>query len=111
MRSQAPITIQRMLTLRQYPGFSDADISELATIAENVVERRFAARATVDAPGSPVPAIHLIVEGRLEAAGSGRAWGPRHVYGALEAIAGRAAAERVVATTDTRTLQLAAADL
>jgi CRP-like cAMP-binding protein len=121
MREHAPITIQRMLTLRQVPGFGDADLSELATIAENLVERTFVAGSTVATPATRVPAIHLVLEGRLESAGriesagrlesAGRhAWGPRQLFGALEVIAGRPLAERVVATTDTRTLQLATTD-
>jgi hypothetical protein len=61
MREHAPITIQRMLTLRQVPGFGDADLSELATIAENLVERTFVAGATVASPATRVPAIHLIL--------------------------------------------------
>ena len=109
MREHAPITIQRMLTLRQVPGFGDADLSELATIAENLVERTFVAGSTVATPSTRVPAIHLILEGRLEAAGR-HAWGPRQLFGALEAIAGRPLPDRVVAATDTRTLQLATTD-
>jgi hypothetical protein len=111
MRKYAPLTVQRMLTLRQLPGFGDADLSELATIAENVVERTFAPRATVAEPGGRFPAIHLVVEGRLEAAASRHAWGPRRLFGALETIAGRAVPERVVAASATRTLELATADL
>jgi len=110
MREHVSITIQRMLTLRQLPGFDDADLSELATLAENVVERRFAAGATVAAPASRLPSIHLICEGRLAEISSGRAWGPRQLFGALEAMAGRAVRGRVVAVSETRTLQLAAAD-
>jgi len=111
MRRYAPTTIQRVLALRQLPGLGDADLSDLATIAENAVERTFTARTTVAAPGSRVAALHLVVEGRLEAAASRHAWGPRRLFGALEAIAGRAVAERVVAAPGTRTLQLATADL
>jgi CRP-like cAMP-binding protein len=109
MREHAPITIQRMLTLRQVPGFGDADLSELATIAENLVERTFVAGATVASPATRVPAIHLILEGRLETS-SRHAWGPRQLFGALEAIAGRPLPDRVVAATETRTLQLSTKD-
>lgn len=110
MREHAPITIQRMLTLRQVPGFADADLSELATIAENLVERTFVAGSTVATPAARVPAIHLILEGRLESATARHAWGPRDLFGALEAIAGRTVPDRVVATSETRTLQLSTTD-
>jgi len=109
MREHAPLTIQRVLTLRQVPGFGDAELSELATIAENLVERTFLQGTTVAGPRTRVPGIHLVLEGRLESP-SRQAWGPRQLFGALEAIAGRPLTDRVVATTDTRTLQLATTD-
>jgi CRP-like cAMP-binding protein len=111
MREHPPITIQRVLALRQLPGFGDADLSELATIAENAVDRTFAAGATVAAPTSRFPAIHLVVEGRLAATRTRRAWGPRQLLGVLEVLAGRPSPERVIAVQDTRTLQLAADDV
>jgi CRP-like cAMP-binding protein len=109
MREHAPITIQRILTLRQYPGFADAELVDLATIAQNVVEHTFAAGAVVAAPYRRVGAIHLVLDGRLAAVGTRHEWGPRQVFGALEAIAGRAPEDRVVAATATRTLQLSTA--
>lgn len=109
MREHAPITVQRMLALRQFPGFGDTDLSELATVADNVVERTFVAGATVALPGSRVPAIHLLLDGRFEAP-SGDSWGARQLFGALHAIAGRTVEERVIATRDTHTLQLATTD-
>ena len=110
MREHAPITIQRMLALRQFPGFGDTDLAELATVADNVVERTFVAGATVALPGSRVPAIHLLLDGRFETAGAGDTWGARQLYGALEAIAGRTVEDRVIATRETHTLQLATTD-
>ena len=107
MREHAPITIQRMLTLRQYPGFADAELSDLATIAQNVVERTFVAGAVVAVPHQRVAAMYMVLEGKLAAVGTRHEWGPRQLYGALEAIAGRAPVDRVVAVTPTRTLQLA----
>lgn len=107
MREHAPKTIERILTLRQFPGFEDSDLAELATVAENVSERTFPAGATIAMPMNRVPAIQLVVDGRLEAPESGHQWGPRRLFGALEAIADRQIAERVVAVEPTRTLQLA----
>jgi len=76
-------------------------------IAENVVEVEFPIGAVV-APPRRVPALHLVVEGRIEAGSA--AWGPRQVYGALEVIAGRAIATPAIAAIATRALQLPAAD-
>ena len=107
MREPSPIVIERMLALRQLPGFGDTELGELAVLAENAVERTYAAGSVVASPGSRAAAIHLILDGALQA--PGRTWGPRSLLGALEAISGRALAERVVATTTTRTLELTTA--
>lgn len=101
--------VQRLLVLRQQPGFADVDLAELATMAENLVEARFRAGDQVATPSSRVPALHLIVEGRLESAHE--TWGPRQAFGVLEVFAGRSVTAPVTATVDTRTLQLGAADL
>jgi CRP-like cAMP-binding protein len=100
-------SIQRLLTLRQFPGLGDAELAELAMIAENVVEVEFPIGAVV-APPSRVPDLHLVVEGRIEAGPA--AWGPRQVYGALEVMAGRVVATPAIAVRATRALQLPAAD-
>lgn len=110
MRDHTPIAMhQRLLILRQVPGFADADLAELASIAENLVETTFDAGELVSAPAARVAAVHVVVDGML-AAGSER-WGPSRLFGAFEVIAGRAVTRSVVALTPTRTLRLAAADV
>ncbi|MFN0245849.1 MAG: cyclic nucleotide-binding domain-containing protein [Kofleriaceae bacterium] len=99
--------MQRLLTLRQVPGFEDASLDELAVIAHNVVEQTFAAGTTITTPSRSAP-LHLVVEGTLS--GAGHTWGAREVVGALEAIARRRTREPIVAKTAARTLRLAAAD-
>ncbi|MDQ3364418.1 MAG: cyclic nucleotide-binding domain-containing protein [Myxococcota bacterium] len=105
-----PVAIQRLLVLRQFPGFADAELSELATIAENVIDHTWPAGSVVVAPGGRVPSIQLVVAGQLATEEGDTSWGPRELFGAFEVMAGRAAASRVVAVSDTRTLQLAASD-
>ncbi len=100
--------VQRLLTLRQFPGLSEAALDELAIIAENVVELEHSAGATVITPGRSAP-LHLVIEGKL-VSGSGQSWGPLEVVGALEAIARRRRVEPVTAELPTRTLRLAASD-
>lgn len=107
MRDFSTVPVQRLMALRQYPGFADADLSELAVLAENVVEEDFAAGAIVTRAGR-VPSLHLVIEGRIQMGAN--SWGPRDLVGALEAMAGRHTTEPMVATADTRTLQLGAAD-
>ena len=111
--------VQRLLTLRKFPGFAGAELGELAIIAENVVELAFepgdlvvSSARQVPKPGTlPVSnsALHLVIEGQLENE-SGVTWGPHEVCGAIEAMARRRAREDVRAAVPTRTLRLGAAD-
>jgi CRP-like cAMP-binding protein len=100
--------VQRLLTLRQFPGFEDAGLDELAVIAHNVVEQTFDAGATITSPSRTAP-LHLVVEGTLSST-DGRTWGAHEVVGGLEAMARRRTREPIVAQTPARTLRLAAAD-
>lgn len=106
MREPAPSTIQRMLTLRQFPGFGDTELPDLAAVAESLVDRTFRAGTQIADVGDRAPMIQLIVDGRFEAPASGHAWGPHQLFGSLEALAGRPFDERIVAVRDTQTLQL-----
>lgn len=100
--------VQRLLTLRQFPGLEDASLDELAIIALNVTEQQYDAGATIVTPGRSAP-LHLVIEGKL-ASPSGQTWGPHELVGALEAIARRRTREPITAETPARTLRLAAAD-
>jgi CRP-like cAMP-binding protein len=107
MRDERPISMRRLLTLRQFPGFADAELSDLANIAENGFETTFVAGDVVAEPGH-LEAIHLVMEGSL--AGGARSWTTNQLFGLFEVLAGRPIAHRVVATTRTRVLSVAAAD-
>jgi len=104
-----PTLLRRVLMLRQVPLLAAADLDELATVAENMIESRLPAGASVARAGKRVTSVHLIIEGRIE--GNGHAWGPRQLFGALEVLAGRDAAADAIAATDTRTLELPARDV
>ncbi len=109
MRDPDSIAIhQRLLILRQVPGFAETDLSELASIAENLIETAFEPGDVVSAPPSRVSAIHVIVSGML-ASGTAH-WGPLRLFGAFEVIAGRGVPRPVIALMPTRTLRLAASD-
>ena len=107
------VPVQRMFALRQYPGFANADLSELAALADNVVETTYVPGALVARAGR-VPPFNLVLEGRIALDGrvgtSEVAWGPRDLAGAIEAMGGRALETPMIATMETRTLQLGAAD-
>lgn len=107
MRDQTPQLMRRMLALRQFSLFAPAELGELAMVAENVVERSFAAGALV-APAEHLTSLHLIVDGEVET-GAVRL-GPRSVHGSLEVAAHKPARDRAIATTATHTLELGASD-
>ncbi|MGE0400190.1 MAG: cyclic nucleotide-binding domain-containing protein [Kofleriaceae bacterium] len=99
--------MRRLLTLRQFPGFADAELSDLANIADNGFEATYAPGDVVAEPGH-VEAIHLVVEGSL--AGGTRSWHANQMFGLFEVLAGRPIAHRVIATSRTRVLSLASSD-
>jgi CRP-like cAMP-binding protein len=99
--------IRRLLTLRRFPGFSDADLADLANIAENVVEASYAPGAIIEPPGRP-SAIHLVVSGEARAAH--QTWGGNTLLGVFELMAGRRLEHAIIATAPTQTLRLDAAD-
>lgn len=107
-----PFALRRILALRQFPILRDAELAELAAFAENVTEVTHPAGAIVATAGSPMGAMHLVLDGEIAAAGPPRrTWGPRQVFGALEVLAHRNAAESAVTTRQTTTLQLLAPDV
>jgi len=112
-----PFALRRMLALRQFPVLCNADLGELALLAENVAEVTLPAGAVVARAGEPLDALHLVLDGEIATTGSSsrtwgaRTWGPRETFGALEVLAYRPAAAPAVATTETTTLQLLAPDV
>jgi CRP-like cAMP-binding protein len=109
MSDRNPTVLRRMLALRQFPLFSGAELDELVTLADNVVEMTLPAGAVVAAAGAHLPSLHCVVEGRIESANA--AWGPRDVCGVLEVLARREPAVPAVAVVETRTLQLSGGEL
>lgn len=103
------IPLRRMLALRQFPVFASVDLVELAILADNVDETRVSAGTPLASLGG----LHLVLEGRIEAPRGHRVetWGPRDMFGVLEALARRPAIEQAVAATDLHTLRLAATDV
>lgn len=106
MRDVAPTTLRRMLRLRQFSLFAEADLDELATIAENVTIAHIARGGVVAHAGRKLDAIHLILDGELRMDANGQTWGARHVFGALEVFAHRALNADVVAATELQTLRI-----
>lgn len=107
MRDSALVPVQRLMALRQYPGFADAELAELAVLAENVVEEELPA-GTVVTPAGQVPPLHLVLDGRLQL--GPHQLGVRALAGSLAAMAGRPLQTPMIAATDTRTLRVSARD-
>jgi CRP-like cAMP-binding protein len=103
--------LRRMLTLRQFPLLAHADLDELATIAENLVEATATAGTVIATAGSRLRSIVLVLDGQIETQPQARIWGPRQVFGVLEVLANRDIAHTAIAATELRTLQLSARDL
>jgi CRP-like cAMP-binding protein len=99
---------ERLIVLRALPGFSRANLSQLAQMANEMSERRFASGETIWAAGEPSRHSCIVVAGVGECVMGKRVWlaGPRSVLGGLEAIAGQprrhglAAKTRMVALLD-----------
>jgi len=106
-----PFMLRRILALRQFRVFAAAELRELAMLAENVTEVRFAKGAVVAKAGSRLPALHLIVDGEIALRPSGQRFGARDVFGGLQVFARREQAETAVATRETHTLRLLAAEI
>lgn len=103
--------VRRVIGLRRFPLFATADLDEVATIAENVVERSFPSGTILAAAGARPSTLQLILEGRVESPSLSRVWEAPHVVGALEVFATQPIAYTCVAATDVRTLQLSATDV
>jgi CRP-like cAMP-binding protein len=113
MRDEHPVVLRRLLALRQFPVFAGADLGDLAVVADNLVEATFPAGARVAGIDSRVPALHLVLDGRIDARTPRetiQSWGPHTVFGLLEVLAGRKFEAPAIAAVETRTLELAASD-
>ena len=97
-----------MLALRQFAVLANVDLSELAMVAENVHETTLLAGNRIVAAGAHVPALHLIMEGRIES--GDQVYGTREVYGLLEVLARRPSTAPAIAVVDTRVFRIPAGD-
>jgi CRP-like cAMP-binding protein len=108
MSDHDPILLRRLIELRRFPMFAAAELGELATLAENVVEISHESGAIVARPPL-LDAIHLILDGQIEVGAAKH--GTHGAFGFLEVLARRPLPALAVAVGDTRTLRLTASDL
>jgi CRP-like cAMP-binding protein len=108
----SPRVLRRLLALRQVPFLTDLALSELALLAENVVESTFSKGEQVTPGEHRPPSVHHVVHGRIEmAAPVPVAWTEHATLGLLEILAGRPLPAPAIAVTEVSTLELDAADL
>jgi CRP-like cAMP-binding protein len=100
--------LRRMLALRQFPSLAGIELGELATLADNLTETTLAVGHQVVTKGSAIPALHLVIDGCIEAEGD--SWGPRDVFGLLEVLASRPAMASARVPIATHTYQITAED-
>jgi len=107
--------IRRMLLLRHTPGLPDVEQATLATIAEMMCVRSFAAGEALLKPGKPAAAMYHVVEGRVRIERRGRFFRtvvPRRAPVGVMAMYGRDPdGINAVAEVDTVALQLRADDM
>src|SRR5438477_2258627 len=65
MAKPHPFALRRMLALRQFAALRDADLAELALLAENVTEVRLPAGTVIATAGHRLAALHLILTGEI----------------------------------------------
>jgi CRP-like cAMP-binding protein len=108
MRDSSTTALRKLMGLRRFPLFAAADLDEVATVAENVVETTLAAGTVLTAAGSHPRAVHLVLEGSVVSVPTGRTWTGPTVLGALEVFSTQTLDASWVAATDVRVLQLSA---
>lgn len=112
MRDVTTPSLRTLFALRQFAAFAGVELAELAVVADNVRETRFVAGTEIAAAEKRLSALHLVIEGRIEARSGDRVsqWGPRDVFGLLEVLADRPVTSRAISLIDTSTLELRASD-
>ncbi len=106
--------IERMRTLRSFPGWSELSRSELATLAEIARPRLARAGVMVIGRGEPIEASYSVVSGALVARRHGDVlgrYGPGTAVGGLAAFGRDADGYEVQAVRDTTMLEMNIADL
>lgn len=101
-------SLRRVLSLRQFAPLAGVELDELATLAENLVETTLLHGNRIVNVGARMPALHLIVDGRIESGGG--SFGPREMFGLLEVLAREPSDSQAIATVDTRVFRISAGD-
>lgn len=102
-------SLERVLLLKRLPAISDLPSADLAALADVSRERFFPKGSLILREGEPVPGVHLIVEGLVEASRQGVSIGPVPVgtgIGALGMMAGDPFEVDARALEDTLTLEI-----
>lgn len=99
--------LQRILTLRTFPGLAATPAEDLAAMAQHMLERQYAAGERLLHDGQPVTRMFFIVDGEVELRRGGRehrTLGSKAVIGGLPAMARDADGYDALAVRDTLAL-------
>lgn len=108
MLEEVPGSLRRVLSLRQFAPLAGVELGELATLAENLVETTLLLGNRIVAAGARMPALLLIIDGKIESGGN--SFGPREIFGLLEVLAREPSDAPAIATVDTRVFRISAGD-
>jgi CRP-like cAMP-binding protein len=103
--------LPRILALRRLPALAGLAAAELAVLAEQTRERFFSRGTVLLREGEPVPAIYLVLDGRVHVARGGKVLGhagPGAAVGGLGLFARDADGIEAVAETEVTALELGA---
>jgi CRP-like cAMP-binding protein len=106
--------VQRTLMLRTFPAFAQLGPEDLALLAAIARERRFRAGEVMHAPGAPVMAFHMVVDGRVQMYVDGaplRVLEGKSVVGGLAALTGDPRGAHAVALSDILALEFDTEDI
>jgi CRP-like cAMP-binding protein len=103
--------LRRVWTLRQFAMLEGAELDELATLAQNVIETELEPGTIIATAGERVADVHFVLEGELGTHDGSWRWTHQELCGAAYVIADLPAPQTVVALARSRTLRLQADDL
>lgn len=102
-------TVERILSLKRLPMLGSLPAAQLAVVADQTRERFFPKGAALLREGEPIPAIFIVLDGKVHVARGGRLLGhpsPGSAVGGLGVLAGESQGISAVAETDTLALEL-----
>ncbi len=106
--------VERMVTMRGFPGWSDASAGDLAILASATRVRAFARGEILQPADDPAARLWMIVSGEVRVVADGvetGRFGEQSAVGGLAAFSGREQGYEISALEDTVALEITSADM